>query len=336
MSPRPVNADVPLPLPWLADMVVDPVHGHVFMSGGRGTNSIVVTNLDGSDLRLIDGVGPGAWGMTLSEDGSRLYVAASEGHEIWIVDTATLTVDDRHFWSATTSGSPTCPTHLAETAGQLWFSWGCGQLSSLGRIDIETRGFDLYVTDDPPKISCSPARLATVRSRPDMVIAADRCGPAHVMRYRVDVGGRDEPDLFREAVGPENGAAISQVAISPDGEEVMSAAGHPYHHPVLRTSDLTEVRRYSISPYPNGIALRDDGLVAAGINSHVGPDVHVFDPGASTPRQTFDFEPQTLFAGGLAVSGMQIFAVTHEAWDRESLTLRIRALVQPPPEGLPI
>lgn len=74
----------------------------------------------------------------------------------------------------------------------------------------------------------------------------------------------------------------------------MTAAGNPYYHPVLRTSDPTEVRRYSISHYPNGIALRDDGLVAAGIDSHIEPDVHVFDPGASTPCQTFDFELQTL------------------------------------------
>jgi outer membrane protein assembly factor BamB len=330
-----VNADVALPRLGLKELVVDPVHGHIFMSGGQGTTSIIVTDLDGSNLRTIDNVGPGAWGMALSQDGSRLYVAASDGDEIAAVDTATLRVKN-YYWTGNVNGV-TCPNHLAETPGQLWFSWGCdGRQRSLGRIDLTTAAHDLNVAApaELPSTNC-PARLMTEPSQPDVVIAGERCSPGRIIRYRVSDGGSSEPGLVREAVGPERSTYVSQMAFigNSNGSEIVTAHGSPYYHPVLRTSDLTEVRRYTTINYPNAVASRDDGLVAAGVDNSTRPDIMVFDPGATTPRQTFDFSPQILYQGSLAVHGMQLFAVSWTPFDYESLTLHIRALTPPPPTG---
>jgi DNA-binding beta-propeller fold protein YncE len=287
----------------------------------------------GGNLRTVDNLRPGPSGMTLSPDGTKLYVAeggdaANGGHKIWILDAATLAVEGA-YWSFTSDGGPTCPSYLAVTPGQLWFSWGCGlpYQSMLGRIILETGQFDLHVASaaDLPDWTCASASLATVPSRPDMLIAGERCSGGQVLRYRIALGGPGEFDLFREAASPEGGGGgVAQLALSSDGSEIVVPTHHPYYHPVLRTSDLTEVRQYPTSPYPNSAAMRSDGLLAAGAGSSYATDVYVFDPGASTPRKTFDFGEHDMVSGGLAVDGDRIFAVTKSSPYGDILTLRIR------------
>jgi hypothetical protein len=332
------NADVKIPITFLADMVLDPVHGHIFMSGGPGANSIVVTDMNGGNLRTIDNVGPNAWGMTLSSDSSTLYVAASGAHEIWIVNTTTLEVEGA-YWSAVSDGGPTCPRYLAETPGQLWFSWGCGfGDTSLGRILLDTGQFDLFTVAYPeiPDHFCHPPDLATVPSRPDMLLVGQRCSGFGVLRFRIALGGPQELDLFREAVGPAGGGGVAQMAVSPDGSQLLAPAAVPYYHQLLQTSDLTEVHRYPTDTYPSAAAIRDDGLVVAGLSSSLGTDVYVFEPGGSTPIRTYDFGtarapdnteyPHELVRGGLAVDGVRFFAITQNTLEPNNLTLRIRNL----------
>src|SRR3954452_8171462 len=66
-----------------SDLVVDQAHGHVFISQGTGT--VVVTDLAGHKLGAIAGLAGGN-GMTLSDDGSQLFVALTAGNEIAEVD----------------------------------------------------------------------------------------------------------------------------------------------------------------------------------------------------------------------------------------------------------
>ncbi|MDT0466363.1 hypothetical protein [Streptomyces gibsoniae] len=62
-------SDIPLPIAHFAHMVVDAPHGHLFISGGAGTDGILVTDLDGGNPTTIGGE-PGATGLALSDDGS--------------------------------------------------------------------------------------------------------------------------------------------------------------------------------------------------------------------------------------------------------------------------
>jgi hypothetical protein len=95
-----------------------------------------------------------------------------------------------------------------------------------------------------------------------------------------------------------------------------------------------EVHQYPTAAYPNSVAIRDDGLVIAGINGAYEKDVYIFEPGGSTPIATYEFGhlpnqetwPYTVVPGGLAVHGNQIYAITQVPGESNVVTLRIRTL----------
>jgi DNA-binding beta-propeller fold protein YncE len=323
--------DVKIPLPGFGGMLVDEVRGRVYLSGGQGTNSVVVTDLEGGNQQTV-GIGRGGGGMTLSPDGTKLYVALVDSDGIAIIDLATYAVD--HYYVGTHDGVPTCPRDVAWAAGQLWFGWGCDNApAGIGKVDPETRAYDLGMAAYPgvvdSRIATAPL-LATVPSRPNMLIAGETgTNPALLFRFEVTPTG-----LEQRAWRRTDGGSVRQLAVTPDGSQVIVPSGSPYYHPVLRTDDLTEVHRYPTTHYPNAAAVRSDGLVAAGINGAYDEDVYVFEPGGSTPIATFEFGhlpgqetwAHTLVDGGLAWHGDRIYAVTEQLSEPDNVTLRIRTL----------
>ena len=326
-APTP-GTDVKIPLPRFGDMLVDEAHGRLYITGGKGTGSIVVTDLDGSNLRTIDGYFTGAAGMTLSPDGTKLNVALSDSDGIAIIDTATYAID--FYYVGTHDGVPTCPRDLAWASGQLWFSWGCDSApAGIGRVDPDTRAYDLTAYTADSRI-VTPPLLATLPSQPNMLIAGETgTNPALLFRFEATPTGLEQR-VWRRT----DGGSVRQLAVTPDGSQVIVPSGAPYYHPVLRTSDLTEVHRYPTAPYPNAAAIRPDGLVAAGINGAYEKDVFVFEPGGSTPIATYEFGhlpnlytwAHTLVDGGLAWHGDRIYAITEQLSEPDNLTLRIRDL----------
>jgi hypothetical protein len=129
---------IPLPgfVPYFrfGDILVDEARDRVYITGGKGTRALVVSDLNGGSLRTIADVAPGDAGMTLSRDGTKLYVAASDSDGITIVDTATYATS--WHWTGTNDGTMTCPRDIAFAAAQLWFSWGCDNApAAIGRVD---------------------------------------------------------------------------------------------------------------------------------------------------------------------------------------------------------
>jgi DNA-binding beta-propeller fold protein YncE len=323
--------DVKIPLPGFGGMLVDQARGRVYLSGGKDTNSVVVTDLDGGIQQTV-GIGRGGGGMTLSPDGTKLYVALVDSDGIAVVDLATYAVE--HYYVGTHDGVPTCPRSVAWAAGQLWFGWGCDNApAGIGKVDPQTRAYDLGMAAYPgvvdSRISSAPL-LATVASQPSMLIAGvTGSNPALLFRFEVTSTG-----LEQRAWRWTDGGSVRQLAVTPDGSQVIVPSGSPYYHPVLRTSDLTEVHRYPTTHYPNAAAVRSDGLVAAGINGAYDKDVYVFEPGGSTPIATFEFGhlpgqetwAHTLVDGGLAWHGDRIYAVTEQLSEPDNVTLRIRTL----------
>jgi hypothetical protein len=325
-SPSTPGRDVTIPLPRFSDILVDEARGRIYLSGGKGTSGIVVTDLEGTHLRTLE-VAAGPAGMTMSPDGTKLYVAASGSDGIIIIDAETHEIG--WYWTGTPLGDLTCPRDVAVAAGQLWFSWGCdGGPADIGRVDPQTREFDLTAYTADTRIT-SPPLLATLPSQPNMLIAGESgSNPADLFRFEATPTGLEQR-VWRRT----DGGSVLHLAVTPDGSQVIVPSGYPYYHPVLRTSDLTEVHRYPTTHYPNAAAIRPDGLVAAGIDGAYDEDIYVFEPGGTTPIATYEFGhlpgqytwAHTLVDGGLAWAGDRIYAIT-EQLSEPYVTLRIRVL----------
>jgi hypothetical protein len=311
------------------DVLVDEARSRIYITGGTGTSDLVITDLDGGNVRTIANVAPGAAGMALSPDGTKLYIAASDQDWLRIVDTTTFALSGQ--FAGKTDGTMSCPRDVAFAAGQLWVSWGCDNApAGIGRVDLQTGAFQLNAIDSiDERISTAPL-LATTPSQPNMVIAGETgTNPALVVRFEAT-----STALYQQAIRRTDGGSVRQLAITPDGSQVIIPSGSPYYHPAWRTSDLVEVHRYPTATYPNSVAIRDDGLVIAGINGAYENDVYVFEPGGSTPTATYEFGhlpnqetwPYTVVPGGLAVHGNRIYAITQVPGENDVVTLRIRTV----------
>lgn len=329
-APGTPGIDVKIPLPGFGDMVVDEARGRLYISGGKGTNTVVVTDLEGGIQRTVD-IGRGGGGMTLGPDGTKLYVALVDRDGIAIIDLTTYAVD--WYYVGTHDGVPTCPSDVAWAAGQLWFGWGCDTYpGGIGKVDPATRAYDLAMAQGRTDSRFSAPLLATVPSQPNILIAGvTNTTPALLFRLEVT-----PTELHQRAMRWTDGGFVKQLAVTPDGGQVIVPSGAPYYHPVLRTSDLTEVHRYPTTHYPNAAAVRSDGLVAAGILGYYDRDVYIFEPGGSTPIATYEFGhlpnqetwAHTLVDGGLAWHGDRIYAITEQLSEPDNVTLRIRDLDQ--------
>ncbi|MEV0718176.1 hypothetical protein [Asanoa sp. NPDC050611] len=313
------------------DVVVDAAHGKVYLTAGKNTKDVVATDLDGGNPHSIAQVDGGA-GMTLSPDGSKLYVAASAGSWVSVIDTTTY--ETTGYWIGRTDGTNTCPRDVALTAGQLWVAWGCDNApAGVGRIDLETRHYELNVTVGDGSVRnlvSSPALLATVPGQPNVLLVGETDSlPAPLYRFEIE-----DNLLVLKATGTTDGGAVAQLAVTPDGSEVIVPSGAPYYHQVFRTSDLTPAGRYQTTSYPNAVAIRDDGLVVAGVNGSYEDDLWIFRPGGTEPILTYEFGhlpndvtwAYHLQDGALALHGNRVYALTDQLSEPGMLTLRIREL----------
>ena len=309
------------------DILVDEARGHIYITGGKGTSDLVVTDLDGGNVHTFAGIAPGAAGMALSPDGTKLYIAASDQDWLRIVDTTTFALSGQ--FAGKTDGTMSCPRDVAFAAGQLWVSWGCDNApAGIGKVDLQTGAFQLNAIGSIDDRLATAPLLATTPAQPNMVIAGETgSNPALVVRFEATPAL-----LYQQAIRRTDGGSVDQLAITPDGSQVIVPSGAPYYHPALRTSDLVEVHQYPTAPYPNAVAIRDDGLVVAGIDGAYENDVYVFQPGGTTPIATYEFGhlpnqetwPYTLVPGGLAVHGDRIYAITQVPGQSDVVTLRIR------------
>lgn len=270
--------------------------------------------------------------MTLSGDGTRLYVAASGSDGIIIIDTATAQLAEQRgwFWTGTSYGDPTCPRDVAWAAGQLWFSWGCPSSASrnIGRLDPQTGEFALNAASASYAFSRTPI-LESIPSQPNMVLAGDtEGGSGTFIRFEAS-----STILSQRAMAKTPRSVLNDLSITPDGSEVVIPAGGPRSHLVYRTSDLTLVHEYP-SATAIASAVREDGAVAAGANDTDGldeKDVYVFEAGGTTPIVTYQFGhlpdletwEHRLSRFGVAWNGNWLYAVTKVASEPDNLTLRI-------------
>jgi DNA-binding beta-propeller fold protein YncE len=247
-----VLATTQLPLLSSANMAVDGANEHVFVSGGRGTTDLAVTDLDGQLVGTIANQ-QGATGLALSADGATVYAALGDGDAVSAIDTVTLTERTRY-----PLGSSVCPSDLAPAGGKLWFSYGCGQDGRIGSLDL--RGPTPVVALDQGGAWFFPPQLASASADQGVLIAGRReTSPTTVTSFDVSTGQA----VVRGSTDAA-GAFLRDLQVTPDGANVLVVT-HDRDYPIVfSVADMSEVGYYNSSVGTTLIAIRPDGAVVTG------------------------------------------------------------------------
>ena len=220
----------PLPLASYRDMVVDPTTNRVFVSGGPGTSTIAVLDFDGNVTGTISDQ-QGASDMVLNPATSRLYVALLDEGKTSVINTATLAEVQR------TTGALGWNPVIA--GGRIWYSNGSDGIVSLG---LDLSGPVTYA-----EFGTYPASLGTLASASAnanvLAAAAVGASPSALFTYGLTGG---TPSL---AAAGSGGSNLGDIALSPDGTHVFTAAAAPYELQDFRTSDLELLTTYPTGPF---------------------------------------------------------------------------------------
>ena len=248
----------------------------------------------------------------LSPDGNTLYVADANGTQLVAIDTATLTVTRTYPLPA---GS--CPVEVASVGSKLWFASDCdGQFGVIGSVPVAGGTATMW-----PSIGStySPYLRAIPGDASSLLVAARGQSPAAI--ERLDVSGT--PTIKASVPFATIGSNLQDMAVTPDGKDVVIACGSPYYHQVLRTSDLSPDGVYPSSNYPSAVATTaaGGGLVAAGLVSSSGPSLYVYALGGTSPLATVS--PGDVSPGGLtwAPTGDRLYVIGGTSGQSHVLTI---------------
>ncbi|GHD68294.1 hypothetical protein GCM10010317_072120 [Streptomyces mirabilis] len=292
-------SDVPLPIAHFAHMVVDAPHGHLFISGGAGTDGILVTDLDGGNPTMISGE-PGATGLALSDDGSALYAALPGQDAIAAIGTENLTESARYG-----TGAGTRPDSLAVAGGTLWFGYGTAGDGGIGAVD----GSGTVTLRQDSGTWAAPPTLATTPTPSGVLAAAVQTGDTSAfVTYQAEGGA-----LTRQAAKALPVPDLSDFAVTADGLHLavsswLGASDHRY-----RTSDLAVDGRFAMAVGPSAVAVAPDGTVAGGENYYA---FETFPETGEGSYEQYEFGyPVSLAVHGLAWApdGSRLYAVGVDA-----------------------
>ncbi|WP_316749781.1 hypothetical protein [Streptomyces herbicida] len=288
-------SDVPLPIAHFAHMLVDAPHGHLFISGGAGTDGILVTDLDGGNPTMISGE-PGATGLALSDDGSALYASLPDQDAIAAINTESLTEAARYG-----TGAGTHPDSLAVAGGTLWFGYGTAGAGGIGSVN----GAGTVTLPQDSGNWAAPPMLATTPTPSGVLAAAVQTGDtAAFATYRAEGGA-----LTRQAAKTLPVPGLTDVRVTADGQHLAVSSQADWTNNRFRTSDLAADGRFAMAMGPNGVAVAPDGTVANGERPN---GFETFpETGEGSYHQYEIHSPLRLAAHGLAWApdGSRLYAV---------------------------
>ncbi|MGI5376840.1 Ig-like domain repeat protein [Streptomyces sp. CA-251387] len=307
------DSSTSLPLKSTGDMVVDGVHQRVFISD-PDAGQVVVTDYAGSVVGTVGSL-PGVRGLELSPDSGTVYAAVGNADAIAAIDTATAT--EAHRYSTGTAD----PQYLAETGGKIWFGYGGAAQGQIGSLDLS--GTDPVVTLNQAPTNAwysAPILDASAGAPGTLVAGAPGQSPVVLAVYDVSSGTPSETAHAFDP-GSTGGGNLMDMAVTPDGKDVVTASGAPYYQAVYKLTDLSKDGAYTTNPYPNAVDIAPNGDVAAGTSSTDEPDVHLFKPGTSLALKEYDLGSDQLTARGLAWApdASKLFAVSRTGSDAYAL-----------------
>jgi alpha-tubulin suppressor-like RCC1 family protein len=350
---RPASAAVSTPTPLLQDppdtrtplssgpavtFAVDRARGHLFAATGFPISTVMVTDMSGVLLKTITGE-TGALGMTISPDGTSLYVALREGDAISEIDLVSLTERRR-----IPTGTASCPSWLATAGSRVWVSYGCSEKAAIVSLDLAAPS----VTLPPPPDDryYTPPRISSASSTSTLLVAA--IGSA--FNSTIDLYDASASALARtRTYFSDHVYYASAVVVTPDEKTAFVVAidgsGQlgSYGAIAFGLPDLSRGPTYRTGPHTAGIAVSPDGSHLAMTSSGMyGSDFWVFPVGALTPTHTRNYPD--LEAPGAPVAfnldGSKAFIFRRNTDNSPSLTLvnglqvdPARLSVRPTPSG---
>lgn len=273
---RPVRVALPMERFWA--LTVDADRERMLVSAGPYGDTVAVLDFDGNLVHTLSGL-DGPAGMTIV--GGVLYVALHGSGEIASFDARTY-----HSLGPVATGLHD-PLDLVVTGGRLWSITGCGEdhyyqsdpytYREIVDVDLSSGRVgrrEMYPVNHQCRLSASPWA-------PDILLtwSPNRSGtPLSVL----DVSGAEPRQVRHESLAVAN---LADIAILPDGDHFLVAAGHPYTLLEYRMIDLQPTgRSYQVGAYPNTVAVasasRDaETVFVAGRHAAYWADAHVFGPG---------------------------------------------------------
>lgn len=287
------------------DVAVDEPHGHLYISQGQGTQSVIVTDLSGAPVGSVPGV-EDATVMALSPDHSALYVASwTSTPSIVEIDTATLQVLDRFPIPPWTSPArpdqdsysyPVCPRSLVVMDGIVWFTDGCTQTPGVDLTALDPASGEVTVVDylgSGAALTANPATHTLYVATHDTIRVYDTAtdpAPSAALRLAQRVIGRSGyPRGVRSCIW----AGLKDFTFVPGRRLVVTQGGWAYH-----ASDLTHADNYPCGPTFYGeaegedhltIAARADGMVAFGCYGWHS-DIRLFAPMTNDLQHDYFFD----------------------------------------------
>ncbi len=306
-----------LPLKSTGDMVVDGAHHRVFISDPTA-GQVVVTDYAGTVVAAVGSL-PGVHGLELSPDSGTLYAAVHDADAVVAIDTATATESRRY-----STGAGAGPAYVALAGGKLWFSYGASGDGNIGSLDPNATDPAVTLGQDTSRTFYDAPILDASAGAPGTLVAgAPGQSPVELAVYDVSFGAANRT-AYSFDPGNTGGGNLQDLAVTPDGREVVTASGAPYYQAVYKLSDLSANGKYVTNTYPNAVDIAPNGDIAAGTDSSYDPDVHVFKQGESMPVKQYDL-PNTGTSGDsdlLAPAGLawapdesRLFAVSRNGSD---------------------
>ncbi len=318
------DSSAALPITSSGDIVVDGVHRRVFISDPSG-GKVVATDYNGTVIGTITSL-PQADGLELSADSATVYVAVPGTDEIVAIDTATVTEAGRY-----ATGDGTDPQHLALAGGKLWFGYGSVGHGNIGSLDLSGGQAQVSLAQEAEGTWKDAPLLDSVPGAPDTLAAGSRQYYFTLGIYDVSSGTAGRT-AFLGGQDAAIGNTAEDLALTPDGTELVVATTAGDFQQVFRTSDLSETIRYPSGYWQQrSVDVAPDGLVAVGTDTYASflPHVSIYKPGSTAPRRTANFTDET---GGVAQEALldhgdlafapdssRLFAVTHGLSSRYSL-----------------
>ncbi|MFF7314485.1 hypothetical protein [Streptomyces sp. NPDC008137] len=308
-----------LPLKSTGDMVVDGVHHRVFISD-PAAGQVVVTDYAGTVVGTVGSL-PGVHGLELSPDSGTLYAAAHDADAVVAIDTATATESRRY-----STGAGAGPAYVALAGGKLWFSYGSSGDGNIGSLDPSAAGPAVILGQDTDRTFYDAPILDAAAGAPGTLVAgAPGQSPVELAVYDVSSGAASRT-AYAFDPGDTGGGNLRDLAVTPDGQNVVTASGAPYYQAVYRLTDLSANGKYVTNTYPNAVDIAPNGDVAAGTDSSYDPDVHVFEQGVSTPVKQYEVsgdDSALLAPAGLAWApdASRLFAISENDSDVYSLSV---------------
>ncbi|MEU6016327.1 Ig-like domain repeat protein [Streptomyces sp. NPDC047515] len=310
-NPAAADSSKILPAASVGDIVADGVHKRVFISDPTG-GKVLVTDYNGAVVATISSL-PGVTGLELSADSGTLYAGVRGADSIAAINTSALVESARY-----ATGANTHPAYPALAGGKLWFGYGSAAEGNIGSLDLSGTEPVVTLDQEPNRTWYAAPTLASSPGAPGTLAAGiEGQSPTELAVYDVASGAAERTAYLRA-----DASNMGDLALTPDGKQVVVASGAPYHHQVYRTSDLGEETNYPSDAYPNAVDIAPDGTVAAGTFSWYSPDVYVYKQGTTKPIRTYDFPntgtssgSDTLMPAGLAWApdSSRLFAVTENS-----------------------